>query len=126
MPSEDAAGRWLRLLPGVAVLKGYRREWLRGDLLAGLTVTAYLIPQVMAYAQIAGLPPVVGLWGMCGPLLVYALVGSSRHLSVGPESTTAIMTAAGVGAVVASIGLDRRTDIAAALALVVGVVCLVG
>lgn len=126
MPSEDAAGRWLRLLPGVAVLKGYRREWLRGDLLAGLTVTAYLIPQVMAYAQIAGLPPVVGLWGMCGPLLVYALVGSSRHLSVGPESTTAIMTAAGIGAVVASIGLDRRTDIAAALALVVGVVCLVG
>jgi MFS superfamily sulfate permease-like transporter len=62
---------------------------LRGDLLAGLPVAAYLVPQVMAYAGLAGLPPVVGLWAILAPLGLYVLLGSSRHLSVGPESTTA-------------------------------------
>src|ERR1044071_541627 len=82
-----------RLLPGLTVLAGYRRTWLRGDLLAGITVAAYLIPQVMAYAGVAGLPPVAGLWAIVPALLLYALFGSSRQLSVGPESTTALMTA---------------------------------
>lgn len=122
---EGARG-WRRFLPGLAVLLRYDRSWLRGDVLAGLTVCAYLIPQVMAYAQIAGLPAVAGLWGMCAPLVVYALVGPSRQLSVGPESTTALMTAAGVGALVATVGPERYADVAAALAIAVGVVCLVG
>ena len=74
---------------------GYQRGWLRGDVLAGVTVTAYLIPQVMAYAELAGLPPVTGLWASIGALLAYALLGSSHQLSVGPESTTALMTAGG-------------------------------
>jgi len=72
-----------RLLPGVAHLRGYERGWLRGDLLAGVTVAAYLVPQVMAYAEIAGLPPVAGLWAITGSLVVYAVLGSSRQLSVG-------------------------------------------
>ncbi len=117
---------WRRLLPGLDVLLHYDKTWLRPDIVAGLTVCAYLIPQVMAYAQIAGLPPVAGLWGMCAPLAVYALVGPSRQLSVGPESTTAIMTAAGVGAVIATVGADRWAEVASLMALVVGVVCLVG
>ena len=50
------------MIPGLAVLRGYHRAWLPGDLLAGVTVAAYLVPQVMAYATIAGLPPVTGLW----------------------------------------------------------------
>ena len=58
---------------------------MRGDILAGLTVAAYLVPQVMAYAEVAGLPPVVGLWAAIGPLAVYALLGSSRQLSIGVE-----------------------------------------
>ena len=114
------------LLPGLYVLRHYDRAWLRSDLMAGLTVTAYLVPQVMAYAQIAGLPPVVGLWGMLAPMAVYALVGSSRQLSVGPESTTALMTAAAVGALTATVGRDRWADVAALLALAVGLVALVG
>jgi SulP family sulfate permease len=57
-----------RLLPGVAVLRGYRRSWLGGDVLAGLTVAAYLVPQVMAYGSLAGLPPVAGLWAILAPL----------------------------------------------------------
>ena len=80
----ETPGRWARLMPGAATLRGYRRTWLRGDVVAGLTVAAYLVPQVMAYAALAGLPPVTGLWGILAPLALYALLGSSRHLSVGP------------------------------------------
>lgn len=101
----------------------YRRAWLSGDLLAGVTVAAYLVPQVLAYAVVAGLPPVVGLWTIIGPLAVYALVGSSRQLSVGPESTTALMTAAAIGPLA---GGDpaRYAALAAALAILVGVLCV--
>jgi len=74
-----------RALPGVAQLAGYQRSWLRGDVLAGITVAAYVVPQVMAYAGVAGLPPVVGLWAILLPLAAYAVFGSSRTLSVGPE-----------------------------------------
>ncbi|GAA4259095.1 SulP family inorganic anion transporter [Dactylosporangium darangshiense] len=104
--------------------RGYRRAWLRGDVLAGLTVAAYLVPQVMAYATLAGLPPVVGLWAMLAPLAVYAVLGSSRHLSVGPESTTALMTATVVGPLAAG-NPTRYAALAAALAVVVGVFCLI-
>jgi SulP family sulfate permease len=98
------APRWQRLAPGVAVLRSYDRAWVRGDVLAGVTVAAYLVPQVLAYAEVAGLPTVSGLWAVGPGLLVYALVGSSRQLSVGPESTTSLMTAAGVGALVTASG----------------------
>lgn len=113
------------LLPGLTVLRHYDRGWLRGDVLAGVTVAAYLVPQVMAYAQIAGLPPVAGLVAVVGPTLGYLLLGSSRQLSVGPESTTALMTATALAALGASTTADRAA-LAAALAVVSGLVCLVG
>jgi Sulfate permease family len=75
----------------------YPLSWLRGDLLAGVTVAAYLVPQVMAYAQVAGLRPAAGLWAAVPALVIYAVLGSSRSLSLGPEATTALMTAAAVG-----------------------------
>ncbi len=118
-PAVDA------LLPGVARLRSYRREWLRGDLVAGVTVAAYLVPQVMAYAEVAGLPPITGLWSILASLLVYAVVGSSRQLSVGPESTTALMTAAAIGPLAAG-DPARYAGLAAALALFVGVLCVAG
>ena len=75
-----------RYLPGIWVLRRYQRTWLRGDLLAGVTVAAYLVPQVMAYAEVAGLPAIAGLCGSRRPWLVaYAVLGSSRQLSVGPS-----------------------------------------
>ncbi|HSV39496.1 MAG TPA: sulfate permease [Nocardioidaceae bacterium] len=114
-----------RLLPNLARLRRYERSWLRYDVLAGVTVAAYLIPQVMAYAQVAGLPAVTGLWAIVGPLLVYSVLGSSRQLSVGPESTTALMTAAAVGAIAAG-DPDRYAALAAALALLVGALCVLG
>ena len=112
--SRNGSGRG-PLLPGLAVLRRYERPWLRGDVLGGVTVAAYLVPQVMAYAAVAGLDPVVGLWASVGPLLVYTFLGSSRRLSVGPESTTALMTAAAIGAMTAG-DPERYASAAAALA----------
>ncbi len=113
-----------RLLPGVADLASYRRSWLRGDLIAGVTVAAYLVPQVMAYSGLAGLPPVAGLWAILLPLAIYALLGSSRKLSVGPESTTALMTAT-VIAPLAGGNPSLYAALAASLAIVTGLLCLV-
>lgn len=112
-----------RLSPNLGALREYRRAWLRGDFVAGCTVAAYLVPQVMAYATIAGVAPVVGLWAILPPLVLYAFLGSSRQLSVGPESTTALMTAVVVGP---AAGGDpvRYAQLAAGLALLVGLACL--
>jgi sulfate permease, SulP family len=122
-PAKDQPSLIRRYLPGVSVLRDYQRSWLRGDLLAGVTVAAYLVPQVMAYAEVAGLPAIVGLWASVGPLVVYAILGSSRQLSVGPESSTALMTAAAVTVLVAG-DQENYSATAAALALAVGAVCL--
>ena len=111
--------------PGLVSLRNYQRAWLRGDLIAGLTVAAYLMPQVMAYASLAGLPVVAGLWAALAPLAIYAVLGSSRQLSVGPESTTALMTAA-VLAPLAVGDPGRYALLAAVLALMVGGICLAG
>jgi hypothetical protein len=104
-----------RLLPGMWQLRHYQRGQLRGDVIAGVTVAVYLVPQVMAYAEVAGLPAISGLWAVVAPLAVYAVLGSSRQLSVGPESTTALMTSAAVGALVAG-NSERYAEAAAALA----------
>jgi sulfate permease, SulP family len=102
------------------VLRGYPRSWLRGDLTAGVTVAAYLIPQVMAYATVAGLPPVTGLWAALPASVIYAFLGSSRLLSMGPEATTALMTAVAIGPLAAGRPV-RYAELATVLALLVGV-----
>jgi high affinity sulfate transporter 1 len=117
--------RLARVLPGLARLLDYQSSWLRPDLLAGVTVAAYLVPQCMAYAEVAGLAPVAGLWAILPPLLLYALLGSSPQLSVGPESTTAVMTAAAVGPLVAGDPL-AYAGFCSLLALLVGLVCCAG
>ena len=111
--------------PGWQHLVNYRRSWLKGDVLAGVTVAAYLIPQCMAYGSLAGVEPVVGLWAILPPMLIYALVGSSPQLSIGPESTTAVMTAAAIGPLVAQQGGDYAA-LASLLAVMVGGICLIG
>jgi sulfate permease, SulP family len=75
-------------------LQGYRMAWLGPDVLAGLTVWAVLVPEALAYATIAGVPPVVGLYAAVPALVLYAAFGSSRHLVVGPMSATAALSAA--------------------------------
>ena len=116
---------WSALAPGLAQFRDYRRSWLRGDIAAGLTVAAYLVPQVMAYATIAGFSPVVGLWASLLPLAIYAVLGSSRQLSIGPESTTALMTATALAPLAAG-DAGRYAALAAMLAVLVGVFCFVG
>ncbi|AXK44914.1 SulP family inorganic anion transporter [Brachybacterium saurashtrense] len=83
-------------------LRGYRRASLRSDIVAGLTVWAVLIPESLAYASIAGVSPVVGLYAAIPALLLYPLFGSSRHLVVGPMSATAAMSAGVVGGIVSA------------------------
>lgn len=108
---------------GLATLARYRRSWLRADVLAGITVTAYLVPQCLAYADLAGVAPATGLWVAVVAMVAYALLGTSRLLSVGPESATAVMVAA---AVTPLAGGDpaRHAALAAGLAVLVGIVCL--
>lgn len=121
---SEARSKIGALLPGLAVLRNYRRDWLRTDVIAGLTVGAMLIPQSMAYAELAGLPPQSGFYAVIGALVVYALVGTSRHLGVGPEPGTAILAATGVGAIAGG-DPERYLELMAALALVVAAIGIV-
>src|SRR2546423_2477896 len=102
--------------PVFTSLVPYQRAWLRRDLVAGITVWAVLVPEALAYATIAGVSPVVGLYAAPGALILYAAFGSSRHLVVGPMSATAALSAASV-AQFATAGTDRFTQLTAALAL---------
>ena len=82
-------------LPGspASWLRSYDRSWLKPDILGAATVWALLVPQALAYSQLAGLPAVYGLYAALGALVLYPLFGSSRHLNVGPEATVATLTA---------------------------------
>ena len=110
----------MRQLPGLERLRHYDRHDLRGDIVGGTTVTAYLVPQVMAYSALAGLPPESGLWVIVVGFVLYAFLGSSRLLSVGPESSTALLTATAL-APLAGGDPVRYATLAALLALIVGV-----
>jgi sulfate permease, SulP family len=105
-------------------LHGYPGEWLRGDLVAGLTVWAILVPEALAYATIAGVSPVVGLYAAPGALILYAALGSSRHLVTGPMAATAALSAATVGDVVSPRG-DEFVQLTVVLALCVGGAALI-
>ncbi len=113
------------LAPGLHALRDRDAAVLRADTMAGLTVAAALVPQVLAYAELAGLPAVVGLWAAVGAIAVYAVLGSSRVLAVGPESSTAAMAAVAIAPLAAG-SPSRYAALSAALAIEVGVVCLLG
>lgn len=108
------------LFPILEQLEGYRREDLRSDLSAGLTVGVMLVPQGMAYALIAGMPPIYGLYASVVPLVVYALLGTSRQLAVGPVAMVSLLVAAGVAPLAAG-SPERYVELALLLALMVGV-----
>jgi high affinity sulfate transporter 1 len=109
---------------GLADLRRERRADLRGDLVGGLTVTAYSVPQVMAYSSLAGLPPQTGLWVVALTMVVYFVLGSSKLLSSGPESSTALLTAAIIAPLAAG-DPQRYASLAALLALMCGVCALI-
>jgi SulP family sulfate permease len=105
-------------------LRQYQRPWLAGDLTAGLIVTVMLIPQSLAYAMLAGLPPQVGLYASILPLLAYAFFGSSMTLAVGPVAVASLMTASALSPLAAP-GSDTYVALAVLLALMSGLILLV-
>lgn len=108
-------------LPVLDWLPHYNRKDLKGDLSAGLTVGVMLIPQGMAYAMIAGMPPIYGLYASTVPLVIYALLGTSRQLAVGPVAMVSLLTAAGIGAL-AEAGTETYIALAITLAFFVGLI----
>ncbi|PWS35197.1 DNA repair protein [Falsiroseomonas bella] len=112
------------LFPPFGWLRGYSREWLRGDLVAGVTLAAYALPVALAYATLAGLPPQVGVYGYMLGGLGYALLGSSRHLAIGPTSAISLMVAANVG-VMAGGDAARYAEIASLAAFTVALLCVI-
>ncbi|MEL6971956.1 MAG: solute carrier family 26 protein [Bacteroidota bacterium] len=109
------------LFPASEWLREYSSHQLKGDLAAGLTVGVMLIPQGMAYAMIAGLPPIYGLYASTLPLIIYALLGTSRQLAVGPVAMVSLLTASGIG-VLAQGGTEVYIQLAIVLALMVGLI----
>ena len=124
----DSIGRRRRVasywwFPPVGWLRGYRHAELRSDFVAGITLAAYAIPVSLAYAELAGLPPQVGVYGYLLGGLGYALFGSSRQLAVGPTSAISLMIAATIGAM-ANGDTERYSQIASLTAFTVAILCL--
>jgi high affinity sulfate transporter 1 len=123
MSGRPARGpeRWV---PGLRTLRGYRRAWLASDLMAGLVLTALLVPVGMGYAQAAGLPPITGLYATIVPLVAYAVFGPSRVMVLGPDSSLAAV----IAAVILPLGGDdpgTAVALAGALAVLTGLIILV-
>jgi high affinity sulfate transporter 1 len=113
-------------VPGLAVIKSYQRKWLPKDIVAGLVLSALLVPQGMAYADLAGLPPVTGLYTSILCLLGYAIFGPSRVLVLGPDSSLGPMIAATIAPLLLANGDPARAvALASLLAILVGVVMAV-
>ena len=113
------------LAPGLGWMRRYRRASLRHDLAAGAVLTALLVPQGMAYAELAGLPPVTGVYATMLPLIAYAVFGPSRILVLGPDSAVAPVVAAAIVPLAAS-DMSERLALAGLLALLVGGMCVLG
>ncbi len=121
---RSSVSRWLqRLVPGLAALLAYRRRDLPGDLVAGVSVAAVALPVGVAYAQLAGFSPVVGLYASILPLLVYALFGTSRQLIVGPDAATCALVASALVPLAAGNG-ELYLSLSVALAGLTGVFCI--
>jgi high affinity sulfate transporter 1 len=123
--SAGAAGQtglW-RWLPGLYTLRHYQLPWLRSDLVAGLVLTAILVPVGMGYAEAAGLPAIYGLYATIVPLIVYAIFGPSRILVLGPDSSLAAIIAAVILPLAAG-DTDRAVALAGMLAIFTGLLCI--
>ncbi len=113
------------IIPVLNWLPQYQRSWLRGDIVAALTVWALLVPEAMAYAGIAGMPPQAGLYAAPLALIAYAIFGTSRHLNVGPSSAVAALSFTVVSGI-ALAGSEEFILLTIALALMVGIFLIIG
>jgi high affinity sulfate transporter 1 len=119
-----SASRLARLAPGLAVLMRYDRRWLPKDLLSGLSVAAIALPVGLAYADLAGVPPIIGVYSAIFPLFAYALFGSSRQLIVGPDAATCLLVAASLGPLAAG-DPDRYLMLLPVFTLMTGVLYVI-
>src|SRR6476646_8693871 len=115
---------WIRWLPGLLTLRQYQASWLPHDIAAGLVLTTMLVPVGIAYAVASGVPGIYGLYATIVPLLAYALFGPSRILVLGPDSSLAAVIF-GVVFPLSGGDPDRAIALAATIAIVSGVVCIV-
>src|ERR1700758_1131640 len=112
-------------LPGLRAIRSYHRAWLAKDIVAGVVLTTLLVPQGMAYAELAGLPPITGLYTSILCLLGYAVFGPSRILVLGPDSSLGPMIAATILPLIAAKGdAERAVALASMLALIVGAIMI--
>jgi high affinity sulfate transporter 1 len=119
--------RMVRLIPGLRAISSYRREWLAKDLVAGVVLTTLLVPQGMAYAELAGLPPITGLYTSILCLLGYAAFGPSRILVLGPDSSLGPMIAATILPLAGADGdPERAVALASMLAILVAAIMILG
>lgn len=124
--AEQVRPGWQDLVPGIALARSYRREWLGKDIVSGLVLSALLVPQGMAYAELAGLPPVTGLYTSILCLIGYAIFGPSRVLVLGPDSALGSMIAATIAPLVLADGDPARAiALASLLAILVGVIMVI-
>jgi len=114
-----------RYFPGLALFKNYHRKWLPHDLLAGISVCVVMVPSVIAYAELMGLPPQTGLYAALTPLVVYALFGSSRQMIVGPDIAISLLIASTIGPLAGG-DPTRAAAMASMLALLSGLLLLLG
>ena len=110
---SSGAAAWQQLLPGLAQIRHYKREWFTSDLLAGITVCMIMIPSVIAYAGLMGLSPEHGLYAALIPLVVYAFLGSSRQMIVGPDIAISLL----ISSTIAPLAGHDRAQLAALAAL---------
>src|SRR6478672_2580727 len=118
-PAHHGIGR---RLPGVRAVRTYRRAWLRPDIVAGLVLAAILVPQGMAYAELAGVPAVNGLYATIGCLVGYAVFGPSRVLVLGPDSSVSPLIFAAIIPLMSAGDTATAIALAGMLALLVGLI----
>jgi len=117
----NAANRWIqRFIPGLSTFLHYQRADFRSDCIAGLSVAAVALPVGIAYAEIAGVPAVYGIYSAFLPLLVYAFLGSSRQLIVGPDAATCLMVASSLGSLAAG-NQERYMELMISLTVITGI-----
>lgn len=122
MGATSKVARWL---PGIELVRNYRREWFPNDAVAGLSIAAVALPIGIAYAQLAGFPPVVGIYSCILPLVAYAMFGSSRQLVVNPDAAACAIVAATVGPLAAGNAI-RYAELSIVLTVLTGLLCIVG
>ena len=114
-----------KYIPGLNTIRTYKAEWFRSDLVAGLSVAAVALPIGIAYAQLAGFPPVIGIYSCILPLVAYAFFGSSPQLMVNPDAAACAIVASTIAPLAAG-SADRYLELAIALTLLAGVLSIAG